>query len=481
MRITSLSSSESPSCMNNSSSSPSSSEHSVLRLAESYEQLVDSFLEARRLPWTRRVKALTRRVFPLQSPTPDSLRFIFWDDPSREGLHQSAEDSPWSDVLPPQNDMIDQSYVSVEVKHKDRNQKADLTLKGVVDTIIKDDFPRLTQSQRLLFEASPFGIFLGIHILHGDLLLLHLMMLHKIRSQQLFEMGSWSYVDLLHDERGRSDSNIRARLFPDISYAHLQLNDLEDFITSPSYSAVQDEDVVMLIQLVFMFAWCTYFWTYTSRLMHGMFKKIEEFRLLKQTNPESKKVHKYTISGFMLPFKIWILETFPEATPFYICTPTELPHMRVWRSKTPFSWLQFRRIINMSVPKNQPIKVVANPTKMMLPFYVRYINWTLYHQESPRRQRSPKKDEPDRKLEPDTGFREEEEEEEMINVLEKELCKFLKLKNCILGFCQGQLADSMIELDDLDELFLELDESLMGLDELMHLMAKSSSFCLVLG
>ena len=60
------------------------------------------------------------------------------------------------------------------------------------------------------------------------------------------------YVDLLHDEKGRSDSNLRARLFPDISDARLWLKDLEDFIMSPKYLEVEDEDDVMLIQLVFV-------------------------------------------------------------------------------------------------------------------------------------------------------------------------------------------------------------------------------------
>ncbi|CAI9279084.1 unnamed protein product [Lactuca saligna] len=85
------------------------------------------------------------------------------------------------------------------------------------------------------------------------------------------------------------------------------------------------------------FAWGTYFWKYTSRMMRGMFEKIEEFREFKQANPESKKGHKYTIPGFMLLLKIWILETFPEATKFYIRTLTELPQMRVWRSKSPLN------------------------------------------------------------------------------------------------------------------------------------------------
>ncbi|CAI9298275.1 unnamed protein product [Lactuca saligna] len=151
--------------------------------------------------------------------------------------------------------------------------------------------------------------------------------------------------------------------------ARLRLKDLEELIMSSNCLALQDEDAMMLIQLVFMlkglhgrdiktgipaavykladniddwnkFAWGTYFWKYASRMMRGMFEKIEEFREFKQANPESKKGHKYTVPGFMLPFKIYILETFPEATKFYIHMPTELPRMRAWRSKTPLNWDQ---------------------------------------------------------------------------------------------------------------------------------------------
>nr|KAJ0190480.1 hypothetical protein LSAT_V11C800428750 [Lactuca sativa] len=194
------------------------------------------------------------------------------------------------------------------MEHLDLNQKADLTLKGM-------------------------------HIPHGDPLLVHLMMLYEVRTQEVFEMGRFlfdiegrhlqfgeteyilicglkvgRYVDLLYDEKGRSNSSLRARLFPDISDARLRLKDLEDFIMSPKYLEVKDEDVVMLIQLVFVlkglhgrdvktFAWGTYLWRYTSRMMRGMFKKIVEFRQFKEANPESKKIHKYTVPGFMLPFK----------------------------------------------------------------------------------------------------------------------------------------------------------------------------------
>nr|KAJ0192302.1 hypothetical protein LSAT_V11C800449240 [Lactuca sativa] len=171
--------------------------------------------------------------------------------------------------------------------------------------MIKKYFPRLTQSQRVLFEASPFGIFLGMHIPHGDPLLVHIMMLHELdfgETEYILICGLkvGPYVDLLYDEKGQSNSQLRARLFLDISDSRLQLKDLEDLIMSPNYSALQDEDVVMLIQLVFMLkglhrrdvktgiptvvykladnidnwnrcAWGTYFWKYTSRMMRGMF------------------------------------------------------------------------------------------------------------------------------------------------------------------------------------------------------------------
>ncbi|CAI9272394.1 unnamed protein product [Lactuca saligna] len=328
----------------------------------------------------------------------------------RGGLYHSVEDPPRSE-------------------HLDLNQKVDLTLKGVVGTVIKDYFSRLTQSQRQLFTTSPFGIFLGMDISHGDPLLVHLMMLHEVRSQEVFEMGRFlfdiqgthldfgeteyilicglkvgPYVDLLHDEKSRSNSSLRAWLFPDISSdARMWLKDLEDFIMSPKYLVVQDENDVMLIQLVFVlkglhgrdvktcilaaiykladnrddwnkFAWGTYFWRYTSQMMREMFKKIVEFRQFKEAHPESKKIHKYTVPGFMLPFKIWILETFPEATSFYVRIPTRLSRMRSWRSKTSLSWDNCRRIINMLVPNNEPIPVVANGMELMLPFYVRYVN-----------------------------------------------------------------------------------------------------------
>ncbi|CAH1427483.1 unnamed protein product [Lactuca virosa] len=43
---------------------------------------------------------------------------------------------------------------------------------------------------------------------------------------------------------------------------------------------------------------------------------------------------------------------------------------------------------NNQRPNNEPINVETNPEELMLPFYVRYVNWTLNPVESPPRQHS---------------------------------------------------------------------------------------------
>ncbi|CAI9290806.1 unnamed protein product [Lactuca saligna] len=96
-------------------------------------------------------------------------------------------------------------------RHLDLNQKADLTLK---------------EGRHLQFGNTEYILICGLK--------------------------GGRYVDLLYDEKGQSNSSLRARLFPDISGARLRLNDLEVFIMSPKYSEVEDEDVVLLIQLVFV-------------------------------------------------------------------------------------------------------------------------------------------------------------------------------------------------------------------------------------
>nr|KAJ0192512.1 hypothetical protein LSAT_V11C800420320 [Lactuca sativa] len=119
-----------------------------------------------------------------------------------------------------------------------------------------------------------------MHVPHGDPLFVHLMMLHEVRSQQVFEMGRFlfeiqgivgprdeqkdrtgpdrgtgfgqnqepnrpgvgPYVYLLYDERGRSNSNFRARLFPYITDARLQGQDVKTSIPATVYKLADNID-----------------------------------------------------------------------------------------------------------------------------------------------------------------------------------------------------------------------------------------------
>nr|KAJ0196165.1 hypothetical protein LSAT_V11C700357400 [Lactuca sativa] len=89
-----------------------------------------------------------------------------------------------------------------------------------------------------------------MHVPYGDTLLGHLMMLHEVRSQQVFEMGRVGpCVDLLYDEKGQSNSNIRARFIP----RHFRCTFAAGRFRRLHYvSKLFDNDYVMLIQLVFM-------------------------------------------------------------------------------------------------------------------------------------------------------------------------------------------------------------------------------------
>nr|KAJ0196865.1 hypothetical protein LSAT_V11C700348790 [Lactuca sativa] len=77
---------------------------------------------------------------------------------------------------------------------------------------------------------------------------------------------------------------------------------------------------------------------------------------------------KYTVTGFQLPFKVWILETFPEALRFAHHTENEIPRMRAWRIKTQLSLEQCLRILDISVGNN--ISRVFEPTSVLDQFSI---------------------------------------------------------------------------------------------------------------
>ncbi|KAL4581558.1 hypothetical protein LXL04_006081 [Taraxacum kok-saghyz] len=82
------------------------------------------------------------------------------------------------------------------------------------------------------------------------------------------------------------------------------------------------------------FAWGTYLWEYTYVQMSHIFKKIADYAKDFYDMGADKHL-KYTVVGFMFPFKIWIWETFPIIRQRYAEYKGDdvLPRMKAWRRK----------------------------------------------------------------------------------------------------------------------------------------------------
>nr|KAJ0196702.1 hypothetical protein LSAT_V11C700374510 [Lactuca sativa] len=136
------------------------------------------------------------------------------------------------------------------------------------------------------------------------------------------------------------------------------------------------------------FAWRTFLWRYSKTQLRLWFGRIYIY-LRDQANVGSVKTLKYTVTGFHLPFNLWILETFPEALRYAHHTANEFRRMRAWRIKTQLTVDQCLRILDVSLENNIPRVVEAMNFEIKLQFYSSYLSWTLDGVESPSMQQSP--------------------------------------------------------------------------------------------
>ncbi|CAI9285559.1 unnamed protein product [Lactuca saligna] len=95
------------------------------------------------------------------------------------------------------------------------------------------------------------------------------------------------------------------------------------------------------------FAWSTLLWRYNETQLRLCYRKIYIY-LRDQASVGPMETLKYTVTGFHFLFKIWILDTFPEALKYAYHTANEFPRMRAWRIETqltvePLSELDFGR------------------------------------------------------------------------------------------------------------------------------------------
>ncbi|GJU35261.1 phospholipase-like protein [Tanacetum coccineum] len=267
--------------------------------------------------------------------------------------------------------------------------EAKLTYRGKIVVATKI-LGRLTKNQLALFRTTCFGSWLDVQHTGGDPQLTHLILQtqvfhdpptpdemwfdiggHKIRfSRKEFclvtglRFGSDSHI--LPWVAGMSNNPFKDRMFPNIPSG--QLVKLSDIVTifddmHPSVP-MDDHDAVricllMLLHMGFLgrqpinivrdellmlvedldswnlFPWGSYVWQFTFPQLSKAITQHHDSHAAPR--PQGKLI-KYTLTGFIWAFKIWILEAFPFALSNFQRDVGLIPRAISWRRIHPFSW-----------------------------------------------------------------------------------------------------------------------------------------------
>ncbi|KAE8675809.1 putative protein phosphatase-2c [Hibiscus syriacus] len=264
---------------------------------------------------------------------------------------------------------------------------AQLTLRNKVSmatTIAK----KLSPAQRQLFEETCFGPWLRVQHPGGDANLTHLwlqtMTSNLPDSIQRGEEEIWFHfppaytcfgrkefclitgLRFGHDDVGRYTRHIArpswlSRVFPDESMEkpNLHVDDLKKlFNKKAGFTRMDDVDVVRVCLLLLVYAgflgrearqpihreliilvedlnawnlfpWGSYIWKATWTKLSSAFDDRKSLR---------GDGSKYTLSGFVWAFKIWIFEAFPSMRTYAIKTSNDIPRAISWKRKTLLDW-----------------------------------------------------------------------------------------------------------------------------------------------
>ncbi|CAI9270051.1 unnamed protein product [Lactuca saligna] len=259
------------------------------------------------------------------------------------------------------------------------------TFRGAFGTVLKKYFTKLNSRRVEVFRETTFRIFIGMPTPNGDPMLYHLTMLHEVRDVEVararrfqFELKCrvveygetefclisglrfGSYVDIINTKVSTS-STLRNRLFPNVRDEDIRLKDLEDYVKGSAFSTCSDEDEVMVVQMVFLF--------------RGLIGRDDNMCIPSVVYELADS--QYNWNRFAWGTYLW---------------RNKIPRMRAWRIKTQLSLEQCLRILDVSVENNIPRDFEPTPVEIHLPFFVRYVSWTLDKVYSPPQQQSHPKD-----------------------------------------------------------------------------------------
>ncbi|KAE8661472.1 hypothetical protein F3Y22_tig00113725pilonHSYRG00444 [Hibiscus syriacus] len=304
--------------------------------------------------------------------------------------------SPSPKISVPIADEIPHNHSQSEIPHNHSEMEnqppmklfsASLTLRNKV-SLATTIASKLSPAQRKLFEETCFGPWLRVQHPGGDANLTHLWLqtmtsdlpdsiqrgeeeiwFHFPPTYTCFGLKEFCLITGLrfgHDDVGRYTRHITrpswlSRVFPDesIEKPNLHVDDMKKlFNKKDGFTRMNDVDVVRLCLLLLLYAgflgrearkpiphelillvedlnawnlfpWGSYIWKATWTKLSSAFDDRKSLR---------GDGSKYTLSGFVWAFKIWIFEAFPAMKTYAIKTSNDIPRAISWKRKRMLDW-----------------------------------------------------------------------------------------------------------------------------------------------
>lgn len=313
---------------------------------------------------------------------------------------------------PQQYDQQDQQNSQFGRSQISSNQRVDyyeasLSIRAKI-CIAKEILSKLSESDKrlALFRGTCFGPWLDIQSKYGDPLLIHMMLQTQFFPEGALTDEMWFRVGGHELRFGREEfclitgfrfgprdalpemhgNPFRDRVFPHLSgHKYVKGSDLRSVFTSRAFAQISDLDAVRICLLLLLevgfvgrqpslvvadfllclvedldswnrYPWGSYLWALTHEQLKTALPRRQH-----HVSVKPDKLAKYTLTGFVYAFKIWIFEMFPVAKTCALRTDA-IPRAIAWQRNLAFSWERCLTFLDVNDDGSQPLMELS-PTE----------------------------------------------------------------------------------------------------------------------
>nr|GFB16036.1 hypothetical protein [Tanacetum cinerariifolium] len=251
-----------------------------------------------------------------------------------------------------------------------------ITIKANIDATVKEIREALTKTQVQIFKKTCLGHWLDISLKRNNQLLIHTLLTCMVNSvaNELSFIVSGKRIRFRRQEfclvtglrfgsnmymkewvKDMAENPFRNRVFPHIEAKSVKLSDviavIAIFDKMRGKSLVLEDNDADLSNCWNIFPCGSYIWDHT-------YSKLRDALNKRQVNHDDKREKgeeiRYTLTGFVYAFMIWILEAIPATHVYVFKEPREkIPRAFAWKMILPFSWARCRTLFvadNLSPP-----------------------------------------------------------------------------------------------------------------------------------